>query len=484
MKNKLQELTKKLYDEGLEKGRAEADRLVGEAKNEAAKIVAEARAQAEEIVKKARDKAEDVEKNTMTEIALAGKQAAAKIKSEIASMIVAKATAAGVKEAALDPAFIKEMLLAVARNWNGADAGKVELKALLPEAERTKLDAAFGKSAQELLAAGIEVGYSNEVKSGFKVGAKDGGYYISFSDADFDALLGEYLREKVSDMLLRRDAMFTTNYYCLVAGLKEYSLDADTKGFDAKAIVGEILEGVDGADADAVRLLYGYYDCENIASLRAGRSAHNPLGNFTREELEEEVKTPRRLPAPVARVLRAFADPEGEDAEEVDTAGRFESALFGAYYEACSRSRSRFLRAWSEFDRNLRNVTAAVTARAVGRPVEEVTVGGGDVVEQLERSSAADFGLRGELPYIDAVIAAVNDEANLVEKEHKIDLIRWNEAVELATFDYFDINSILSYLSRVNIVARWTQLDAVRGREMFERLMAELDGKGLIENKQ
>ena len=185
MENKLQELTKKLYDEGLEKGRAEADRLVGEAKNEAAKIVAEARAQAEEIVKKARDKAEDVEKNTMTEIALAGKQAAAKIKSEIASMIVAKATAAGVKEAALDPAFIKEMLLAVARNWNGADAGKVELKALLPEAERTK------------------VGYSKEVKSGFKVGAKDGGYYISFSDADFDALLGEYLREKVSDMLFK-----------------------------------------------------------------------------------------------------------------------------------------------------------------------------------------------------------------------------------------------------------------------------------------
>ena len=203
MENKLQELTKKLYDEGLEKGRAEADRLVGEAKNEAAKIVAEARAQAEEIVKKARDKAEDVEKNTMTESALAGKQAAAKIKSEIASMIVAKATAAGVKEAALDPAFIKEMLLAVAGNWNGADAGKVELKALLPEAERTKLDVAFGKSARELLAAGIEVGYSKEVKSGFKVGAKDGGYYISFSDADFDALLGEYLREKVSDMLFK-----------------------------------------------------------------------------------------------------------------------------------------------------------------------------------------------------------------------------------------------------------------------------------------
>ena len=235
--------------------------------------------------------------------------------------------------------------------------------------------------------------------------------------------------------------MFATQYYCLVASLKEYALDADTKGFDARAIVSGILEEVNRGDAREVRLLYGYYDCENIA------------------------------------------DPEGEDAETVDTSRRFEKELFGAYYAACGKAGSRFLREWSAFDRNLRNVSAAVTARAAGRAVEEVVVGGGDVAEQLQRSSAADFGLRGELPYIDAVIAAVNDEANLVEKEHKIDLIRWNEAVELATFDYFDVNAILSYLVRINIVARWTLLDAARGREMFARLLAELDGKELI-NKE
>ena len=136
----------------------------------------------------------------MTEITLAGKQAVAKIKTEIASLIVAKATAKGVQQAVVDPAFIKEMLVAVARNWNGADSGKVELKALLPEAERAKLDAAFTKCAAELL---VEVGYSKDVKSGFRVGAKDGGYYISFSDADVEALLGEYLREKVSEMLFK-----------------------------------------------------------------------------------------------------------------------------------------------------------------------------------------------------------------------------------------------------------------------------------------
>ncbi|HJA97998.1 MAG TPA: hypothetical protein H9779_00115 [Candidatus Alistipes avicola] len=201
MENKLQQLTKKLYDEGLEKGRADAERLVAEAKTKAAQIVKEAEAQAAKIVSDAKVKAEDVHKNAMTEISLAGKQAIAKIKAELSSMVIAKSTSAAVKQATLDPAFVKQMLLTVAKNWNGADSARNDLKALLPEAERQTFEKEFEASAQELLAAGIEVGYSKDVKSGFKVGAKDGGYYISFSDQDFDALLKEYLREKVYKML-------------------------------------------------------------------------------------------------------------------------------------------------------------------------------------------------------------------------------------------------------------------------------------------
>ena len=54
-----------------------------------------------------------------------------------------------------------------------------------------------------LLEAGIEVGYSKEVRTGFKVGAKEGGYYISFADADIEALLAEYLRDKVFQLLFK-----------------------------------------------------------------------------------------------------------------------------------------------------------------------------------------------------------------------------------------------------------------------------------------
>ena len=199
--NKLQELTQKLDNDGLEKGRSEADRLVAEAKAQAAKILADANAEAEAIAKAAQVRADDIAKNAMTEITLAGRQALSKIKSEIAEAIILKSTGAAVKAAAIDATFIKDMLLEVARGWNSTS--EVSLKALLSEDKRSELDAAMQKSAEELLKAGVDVGYSKDVKSGFKVGEKGGGYYISFTDESFDALLKEYLREKVANMLYK-----------------------------------------------------------------------------------------------------------------------------------------------------------------------------------------------------------------------------------------------------------------------------------------
>ena len=136
----------------------------------------------------------------MTEISLAGRQAVAKIKSELAGAIIAKTSTEAIKSAVVDAEFVKKLLLEVAKNWTGA-AEQVSLKALLPAALESEFASAFEASAKELLAAGVEVGYSKEVKNGFKVGEKDGGYYISFTDESFEALLDEYLREKVSQLL-------------------------------------------------------------------------------------------------------------------------------------------------------------------------------------------------------------------------------------------------------------------------------------------
>ena len=280
--------------------------------------------------------------------------------------------------------------------------------------------------------------------------------------------------------------MFSTEYYCLVASLREWTLDSDTKGFDVREILDEILEELTADDRRAVALLYAYYDCENIISRRAGRQRHNPLGNLSVEQLDD-VLTNRNyalLSERVAKVVKLYVEADDEERDEdVILSERFERALFEAYYADLAASKSSFLRGWGEFDRTLRNIAAAVAAREAGRSIKDVVIGGGEVVEQLSRSSAVDFGLRGELQYIDAVIAAVSDEPNIVEKERKIDAIRWSEAEDIAAYDYFNINYLLSYLVKVNIVARWTLLSPKVGREMLNKLIAGLDAANLV-NKQ
>ena len=272
----------------------------------------------------------------------------------------------------------------------------------------------------------------------------------------------------------------------MVAGLREWTLDSDTKGFDAREIKDEILAELTGRDRKAVELLYAYYDCENLIARRNGRERHNPLGNLSEQEVADvlENRNYAHLSECVAKVVKNYVEAEAEDRDDdVVLTDSFEHALFEAYYTDLAKSKCSFLVGWGSFDRNLRNIAAAIAAREAGRVVKDVTVGDGEIVEQLSRSSAADFGLRGELPYIDAVIAAVSDEKNIVEKERKIDAIRWAEAEEIAVFDFFNVNYVLSYLVKVNIVARWTLLSPEVGREMLNRLIKELDAKDLV-NKQ
>ena len=109
---KLQELTEKLYAEGLSKGREEAERMVSEAEAKTAALVAEAEAKAAAIVKEAEAKAAEIKKNNETEVTLATRQVVAALKENITNLVVAKTTVPAVHATLLDVEFVKEMLLA------------------------------------------------------------------------------------------------------------------------------------------------------------------------------------------------------------------------------------------------------------------------------------------------------------------------------------------------------------------------------------
>ena len=201
MQDKLQKLTQKLYEEGLSKGRNEADDLVAKAKAEAAAIVNEAKVKAESIVSEAGRAAEEMKKNTETEVVLASRQTVATLKEQIQTLVTAKELTPRVKEAINDRAFLQEMILLTVKNWEGNGQARTELEVMLPEKAKGELENALKTMLGNALDGGVVVKTDERVKSGFRVTPKGGGYYIGFTDEDFDALFQEYLRPKVAELL-------------------------------------------------------------------------------------------------------------------------------------------------------------------------------------------------------------------------------------------------------------------------------------------
>ena len=87
MDTKIQELTDKIYKEGVEKGNEEAARLIADAESQKAKLLADAEAEAKQIVAAAEKQAAELKKNTEAELKLFAAQSVEALKSEITNLI-------------------------------------------------------------------------------------------------------------------------------------------------------------------------------------------------------------------------------------------------------------------------------------------------------------------------------------------------------------------------------------------------------------
>ena len=90
MQNKLQELTDRLYQEGLSKGKEEGARLVEAAQSEAQAIIEKAKAQAAEIVEQAKADAADYKTKIEGDLKMASSQSLQFTKKEIENLVVTK----------------------------------------------------------------------------------------------------------------------------------------------------------------------------------------------------------------------------------------------------------------------------------------------------------------------------------------------------------------------------------------------------------
>ena len=199
MQNKLQELTEKLYNEGLSKGKQEGEEILAKAKVQAEDIVAKAHAEAAAIVAAAKKDAEDLRTKVQSDLKMAANQSVAATKKDIETLVVAKMTEAEVKNALTSADFVKEVILAVAKGFNTEEP--VDLEVVLPEALKKNLEGFVTKELSKALKGNVEASFSKKIAGGFTIGPKDGGYFISFTDETFNALISEYLRPATKKIL-------------------------------------------------------------------------------------------------------------------------------------------------------------------------------------------------------------------------------------------------------------------------------------------
>ena len=201
MDNKLQELTERLYNEGLSKGRQEADALVAKAKAQAQEIVDKAREEAGAIRAAAEKQAGETRTMVEGDLKMAATQTISALRQQVENMVITKAVAQSVGAALSDEGFVKDLIAMVVRAFNAANPDGIGLDVILPAAAQKGLEQAFANEAIKNLDKGIEVKNVKGLANGFRIGPRDGGYQLSFTGDDFTALIGEYLRPATRKIL-------------------------------------------------------------------------------------------------------------------------------------------------------------------------------------------------------------------------------------------------------------------------------------------
>ncbi|MDR1951082.1 MAG: hypothetical protein LBP96_02490 [Bacteroidales bacterium] len=200
MESKLQQLTEKLYNEGLSKGKSEAENLVKHAHHQAEKIIKEAQIQASEILEKAEKSALEAKRNADAEIDLASRQTIARVKQTVENLIVAKTIETPVTKAFDDIVFVKDLIKNIIENMQKTG----DLTVILPANKETEFLNVVQNNMQNTFGQGVEVKFERSIKSGFRISTGHGGYQLTFTDADFTELFKTHIRSKLVELLFGR----------------------------------------------------------------------------------------------------------------------------------------------------------------------------------------------------------------------------------------------------------------------------------------
>jgi len=200
MESKLDSLTRKIYQEGVEKANRESDSIIDNAKKESEKIISDARAQADQIIKDAHNQAEELKRNTQTDLKLAGNKTMSSIKLRIKEMLSEKLLSEPTQKLFLDADFLREMILEIIKKWDPKEGIEIQFGQQMEK----NIDQAFRNSIRKEI-SNLEITFNQKTSRGFKIIPKENTFQITFTEDDFIEFFKPMLNSKTEELLFDRN---------------------------------------------------------------------------------------------------------------------------------------------------------------------------------------------------------------------------------------------------------------------------------------
>ena len=264
------------------------------------------------------------------------------------------------------------------------------------------------------------------------------------------------------------------NYYCLIAGLPDIQAEDLKISTSLLELKNELMEQLSSADADLMKLVFAKYDNDNFLTFLDNKDADlNKLGNLNSSDWEqiigllqevENLKDGRLLP-----YFQAFYQTLGNEKTTADGISN-EDQLASLYYEYAMQNSNQFLSSWYEFNLNINNILTATACRKHGFDQRQLVIGSNEIAIAIKNSNARDFGLAGIFDQLDVVLR-IAEENDLLEREKKIDALKWAWLEENTFFSYFSIEKVLAYVLKIEMLERWKPLSVENGTQIFRELL-------------
>lgn len=266
-----------------------------------------------------------------------------------------------------------------------------------------------------------------------------------------------------------------STYYCLVAGLPDISLDDGKLSYSVSDFKAELYPDLSAQDRKLIDLFYLKFDNTAILKLLKNKDAViEDKGNFSAEELLQLIEAVREGDTPDKKYPSYLVNFVSQYLQlSQDELYRADDLLAALYYSYGMSSNNAFIASWFEFNLNLNNILAALAARKYKMEVSSVIVGATSICEQLRTSNARDFGLNETLEYFEA-LQRIADIEELVEREKKVNMLKWKWLEDESFFHYFTIERIFVFLMQLEMIERWISLDKEKGNELFRKMIQDL----------